>query len=251
MNSQEKRLVNIAPLEADYERYLEDLDKQFTTIPQDTNEYRNTLAKYIAHSKCLKALNNLPDETVNGSTSDGFHTFDELYYHRAVLFSVIVSVYPQLCWKSHKHSDGTMFENMFVVGINTPEGPATYHYHNDMWDLFKCKAIQKAPQWDGHTSEQAIQRIASLHKPDVAIPLTYAEALEQTKLDGAVWIDFRSGASFYGRVCEPFPSINKAIVTAYASTEFNVRKQDYGFTWVCFNTKPLYNESHNFWRPEQ
>ena len=28
-------------------------------------------------------------EPVTGSTSDGYHTFDELYHHRAVLFSVI------------------------------------------------------------------------------------------------------------------------------------------------------------------
>lgn len=27
---------------------------------------------------------------VTGATSDGYHTFDELYHHRAVLFSVIV-----------------------------------------------------------------------------------------------------------------------------------------------------------------
>lgn len=27
-------------------------------------------------------------EPVTGSTSDGYHTFDELYHHRAVLFSV-------------------------------------------------------------------------------------------------------------------------------------------------------------------
>lgn len=29
----------------------------------------------------------------SGSTSDGYHTFDELYHHRAVLFSVIVAMF--------------------------------------------------------------------------------------------------------------------------------------------------------------
>ena len=247
-----RRLVNIAPLEADYERYLDDLDKQFNALPQDSNEYRNLLAKYIAHSKCLKAMNNLPDVAIDGSTSDGFHTFDELYYHRAVLFSIVVSAYPQLCWKSRKHSDGTMFDNMFIVGINTPGGPATYHYNNDLWDIFKCKVIHKAPNWDGHTSQQAIQRIASLQKPDAATVLTYYDALEQTMHEGAVWFEApETETSFYARVYETISSRGKVVVRAYDSTMFSVNKDDYKNTWVCFNRKPMYDESYNFWRSER
>lgn len=247
-----RRLVNIAPLEADYERYLDDLDNQFNSLPQESNEYRNLLAKYIAHSKCLKAMNNLPEAVIDGSTSDGFHTFDELYYHRAVLFSIIVSAYPQLCWKSRKHSDGTMFDNMFIVGINTPEGPATYHYYNDLWDLFKCKVIHKAPKWDGHTSQQAIQRIASLQKPDASTVLTYYDALEQTRHEGAVWFEAPAAeTSFYARVYESASSRGKVVVRTCDSTVFSVNKDDYKKTWVCFNRKPMYDESYNFWRSER
>lgn len=246
------RLVNIAPLEADYERYLDDLDKQFNSLPQDSNEYRNLLAKYIAHSKCLKAMNNLPEAVIYGSTSDGFHTFDELYYHRAVLFSVIVSAYPQLCWKSRNHNDGTMFENMFIVGINTPEGPATYHYHNDLWNLFKCKVLQKAPEWDGHTSQQAIQRISSLHPPDSATVLTYYDALEQSLHEGAVWFESpATETSFYARVYESISSNGKVVVGAFDSPVFSVNKNGYKKTWVCFDRKPMHNESYNFWRSEE
>lgn len=246
-----RRLVNIAPLEAEYERYLDDLDKQFNSLPRDSNEYRNLLAKYIAHSKCLKAMNNLPEVAIDGSTSDGFHTFDELY-HRAVLFSIIVSAYLPLCWKSRKHSDGTMFDNMFIVGINTPEGPVNYHYHNDLWDLFKCKIIRKAPVCDDHTSQQAIQRIASLQKPDFAKVLTYYDALEQTKHEGAVW--FESPATekpFYARVYESVSSRGKVVVRAYDSTVFSFNKDNYKKTWVCFDRKPMYDESYNFWRSER
>lgn len=32
-------------------------------------------------------------EPITGSTSDGYHTFDELYHHRAVLFSVVVAMF--------------------------------------------------------------------------------------------------------------------------------------------------------------
>lgn len=38
-------------------------------------------------------------EPVTGSTSDGYHTFDELYHHRAVLFSVIVAMFRGRSWK--------------------------------------------------------------------------------------------------------------------------------------------------------
>lgn len=60
---------------------------------------------------------------VTGATSDGYHTFDELYHHRAVLFSVIVATFPGRSWKSLHHHDGTMYDGMFIVGIDTPAGP--------------------------------------------------------------------------------------------------------------------------------
>jgi hypothetical protein len=100
---------------------------------------------------------------IDGETSDGYHTFNELYHHRAVLFSVIVSQYPELCWKSKRHHDGTMYDGMFIVGIETPTGQATYHYDIDPYfDMFECKEVEYAPEWDGHTPDDGIRRIATL-----------------------------------------------------------------------------------------
>lgn len=100
---------------------------------------------------------------INGSTSDGYHTFDELYHHRAILFSVIVHCFKDMAWKSKLHADGTMYPGYFIVGIDTPEGPATYHYAVDpYWDMFECDELPYAPEWDGHTPNDAIERIASL-----------------------------------------------------------------------------------------
>lgn len=102
-------------------------------------------------------------EIVSGDTSDGYHTFNELYHHRAVLFSVVCAKFPQLAWKSKRHFDGDMYDGMFIVGINTPAGPATYHYDLDpYWDMFRVKELENAPCWDGHTPAEAIERIASL-----------------------------------------------------------------------------------------
>lgn len=96
--------------------------------------------------------------------SDGYHTFDELYEHRAKLFSVICNMNKNISWKSKLHDDGTMVEGYFIVGINTSEGQATYHYGLCYWDLFNVEELEKAPKYDGHTSSDAIERILTLSR---------------------------------------------------------------------------------------
>lgn len=108
-------------------------------------------------------IRHIEPEPVTGSTSDGYHTFDELYHHRAVLFSVIVAMFRGRSWKSLHHHDGTMYDGMFIVGIDTPAGPATYHYDVEpYWDMFPCEVLDRAPEWDGHTPDDAIERIGTL-----------------------------------------------------------------------------------------
>ena len=103
------------------------------------------------------------ESVITGETSDGYHTFSELYHHRAVLFSVIVKAFPERAWKARQHHDGTMYDGMFIVGIDTPDGQATYHYDIDpYWEMFDCKDLERAPEWDGHTPAQAIERIGRL-----------------------------------------------------------------------------------------
>ena len=112
---------------------------------------------------CNRLADLIEPEPINGETSDGYHTFNELYHHRALLFSVVVRNYPELCWKSKKHHTGDMYEGMFIVGINTPDGQASYHYDIDpYWDMFDCEELEFAPEWDGHTPDQAIERIGKL-----------------------------------------------------------------------------------------
>ena len=85
-----------------------------------------------------------------GEVSDGYHTFDELYHHRMVLFAVICNQNKDIAWKSKLHDDGTMFDDYFVVGITTSEGDYTYHYHMDNWNYFEVKELERAPEFDGH-----------------------------------------------------------------------------------------------------
>ena len=102
-----------------------------------------------------------------GEFSDGYHTFNELYHHRAVLFSVICNMFPEKAWKSKLHDTGDMYEGMFIVGIETEQGQATYHYDIEpYWDIFKVKELEKAPKYDGHTPSDAIERIGNIKQSE-------------------------------------------------------------------------------------
>ena len=140
-------------------------------------------------------------ETGIGDLSDGYHTFNELYHHRAVLFSVICNAFKSCAWKSKKHSDGTMYDGMFIVGVDTPEGSATYHYDIEpYWDMFDVKELDNAPEWDGHTPDDAISRIAGLSKSNRLIEQKHGtwESLDSYvyECDG-MWQCSECGEDFY------------------------------------------------------
>jgi hypothetical protein len=99
-------------------------------------------------------------------TSDGCHTFDELYYHRAVLFAALCRTHRSRVWRAKLHNDGTMDEGYFIAGISTPEGHFTYHCRLEHWNLFdSVRELERAPIWDGHTSED-VTRLLSLNRND-------------------------------------------------------------------------------------
>lgn len=88
------------------------------------------------------------------SISDGNHTFEDLYNQRLYLSAALFNTWSDICWKSRKHSDGNepFGGGWFIVGCNTPKGQFTYHYRLAAWDLFKVPELERAPEWDGHTS---------------------------------------------------------------------------------------------------
>lgn len=98
-----------------------------------------------------------------GEMSDGYHTFNGLYYQRMVLFSALVNAYNDKAWKSWKHEDGEpcFGGGWFIVGIDTPQGSYTYHYEDKYWNWFECEELPVAKHWDGHT-EKDVTRLLSL-----------------------------------------------------------------------------------------
>ena len=99
-----------------------------------------------------------------GDLSDGYHTFNGLYYQRMVLFAALVKAYKGNAWKSWKHENGEpcFGGGWFIVGIDTPQGSYTYHYEDKYWNWFECEELPVAKHWDGHT-EKDVTRLMSLN----------------------------------------------------------------------------------------
>lgn len=106
---------------------------------------------------------------------DGYHTFDELYDHRFTLFIALCRVLlekavpgePYLnggIWRSKLHRDGTMFDGWFVMGIRTDHShQITYHLPLSRWaETDFAFTYKRAPEWDGHTSDDVIDRLKRL-----------------------------------------------------------------------------------------
>lgn len=111
------------------------------------------------------------DHQITGSTSDGHHTFDELYEYR-----ILYNAHAAHGWtaagipvvKSWRHSDGQecFGGGWFIVTADLPTGQVANHYQATHWDLFNVPEAETAPEWDGHTPTEAADRLrdALLHR---------------------------------------------------------------------------------------
>lgn len=90
--------------------------------------------------------------------SDGYHTFRELYDHRCLLWINLCLTFPSLSFWRH-HYDGWP-----LLGMETPAGQITYHVKEEFLPMFKNKIKQGGPDWDGHTSNDVIERLKDCTK---------------------------------------------------------------------------------------
>lgn len=98
------------------------------------------------------------------SVSDGYHTFDELYEHRHLLFLNLMRMHRAAAWIAEAHEDGSEIDGWFVAGIELPTGQITYHLPDDLWEMARrCSARthERAP-WDGHTANDVLTRLRAL-----------------------------------------------------------------------------------------
>ena len=100
---------------------------------------------------------------VTGDTSDGYHTFNDLYAHRMALTLALVKSWPNRSWRSKQHNPGDtpIFDGFFIVGMDLPGvSQITYHYKLEHWNAFNdVRTVDYAPKWDGHRPEDVVERL--------------------------------------------------------------------------------------------
>ena len=106
----------------------------------------------------------LPKSADRSHISDGYHTFGELYRYRTVLHAIACQHWLDRGYsviRSKRHSDGEpcFGGGWFIVQATLPEGLVSNHYEMKYWALFQVPTIEKAFKWDGHTPEQACDRM--------------------------------------------------------------------------------------------
>lgn len=134
----------------DAEKFLTDFTKDLVAHPMDRQKLIAGWAKHLESAT-----------GVNGATSDGYHTFNELYDHRIALFIALMKAHPEISWRAMQHADGSRMDGWFIAGMHLPSGDISYHLPETDWDklLGVGEARTKAPEWDGHTPADVVIRL--------------------------------------------------------------------------------------------
>lgn len=122
---------------------------------------------------CLKQAKEMEIEqsAITENTSDGYHTFKELYEFRKVYNAALFNQWAKFdipyydVHKSWKHHDGEFCfgGGWFIVVAILPSGQISNHYAAEDWDLFKIPIAEKAKYpFDGHTPQDVIERLKNL-----------------------------------------------------------------------------------------
>lgn len=144
----------------------------FPELKEDKNENMRKalyadIRTYIPNErgdKYIAWLDKQGEPEDKGEISDGYHTFNELYSYRMLYNAAFFNLLPkQLVHKSKRHHDGKecFGGGWFIVMANLPTGQISNHYELKDWDLFQIPEKEIADEWDGHTPQEAAER---LHK---------------------------------------------------------------------------------------
>ena len=129
-----------------------------------------------------------------GEISDGYHTFNELYYYRMLYNAAFFNLLPkEWVHKSKRHHDGEecFGGGWFIVMANLPTGQISNHYELKYWELFHIPKKDVADEWDGHTPKEAAERLHKylLEKQGEKISVVdfKAEDWYVSKVDGKIY----------------------------------------------------------------
>lgn len=177
----------------------EELNELMDSI--DWQGYPNLWGRKVA--RAVLARWGRPTPQVTPETSDGYHTFAELYEHRHSLMLALMHSLPSLSWFSLRHADGELpfgDDKWFIVGIQLPTGPITYHLPIRLFDLARKTGAQELKTgrlWDGHTADEVVSCL-----------LAWASSPTPQPADGevaelAAWLRATAGSLHEGNIQTP------------------------------------------------
>ena len=106
--------------------------------------------------------------TNNETAADEHHSVQELYDYRMAYNSLLFNQWARdgkyEVHKSWRHGDGEKCfgGGWFIVSATTPYGQVTNHYSSEHWHRFHVPIRERAAEWDGHTPQQALDRLIRL-----------------------------------------------------------------------------------------
>jgi hypothetical protein len=141
--------------------------------PLEKNGYSNALDRIFEQAKQMRdqeirvLYQQSIQKEITEDTSDGYHTFKELYEFRKAYNVALFNEWSRLyadydVHKSWKHYDGELCfgGGWFIVVAILPSGQISNHYEAKDWDLFKIPEVEKAKyEFDGHTGQDVINRL--------------------------------------------------------------------------------------------
>lgn len=154
-------LVDSLQQEPRFPQYDNIIDKVFGAGNLEGFEYHEAeMLVALAKEELLKSLQQEQEDM--GEVSDGYHTFNELYYYRMLYNAAFFNLLPkEWVHKSKRHHTGEecFGGGWFIVMANLPTGQVSNHYELKDWDLFKVPEKEIADEWDGHTPQEAADRL--------------------------------------------------------------------------------------------
>lgn len=149
-------------------------EKQGKEFKELLKDYLKTIALFHDSNIEMKVVTNatikdwinqnfISRDEMDENTSDGYHTFKELYEFRllynAAWFNELAS--KLVVYKSKKHDNGELCfgGGWFIVVAELPTGQISNHYELKDWDLFKVDELLQAQSFDGHTPKDVADRI--------------------------------------------------------------------------------------------
>lgn len=142
-----------------------------TVIAEQSLEYN--IDTILADCEKLEAwvLKNEPKDVAapealedTGELSDGYHTFNELYAARHILFVNLCLTLPNVAFWTHRNKEGKTMEGWFILGLQSSDEQLTFHLPVEYLPYVagEIKEVERNELYDGHGTDEVLERLSAL-----------------------------------------------------------------------------------------